>query len=64
MEQFFLFEMWVGMRRINVFGRFEAWIWSMDGKMKMMNCKPDALVFDTVSAKVDGGQVELIEAVG
>ncbi len=32
--------------------------------MKGMNCKPDALVFGTVSAKVGGGQVELIEAVG
>ncbi len=34
----------------------------MDGKLKGMNCKPDALVYGTVSAKVDGGQVELIEA--
>ena len=64
MEQFFLFEMRVEMLRISVFGRFEAWTASLDGKLKIMNCKPDALVFDTVSAKVDGGQVELIEAVG
>ena len=48
MEQFFLFEMWVGMRRINVFGRFEAWIWSMDGKKMMMKSKLDRRVLDTV----------------
>ena len=35
----------------------------MDGKMKMMNCKPDALVYGTVSAKVSGEMTELIEAV-
>ena len=62
MEQFFLFKMWIGMLRIQLLGRFEAWTASLDGKLKIMNCKPEALVLGTVSAKVDGGQVELIEA--
>ncbi len=44
----FYFKCRVEILSISWLGRFEAWIWSLDGKMKMMNCKLGASVYGVV----------------